>query len=102
MWAFLWVNKHMEDYEIASSLEWVNIRFKLEKSRKNLSMFKNDIDKMLAAIDTEVKKLGNLEVLVRNQKTKGSIDRAQQQLGRVNQMIKNFNKFYMIALMSYA
>lgn len=92
----------MEDYEIASSLEWVNIRFKLEKSRKNLSMFKNDIDKMLAAIDTEVKKLGNLEVLVRNQKTKGSIDRAQQQLGRVNQMIKNFNKFYMIALMSYA
>lgn len=92
----------MEDYEISSSIEWVNVRFKLERSRKNLSMFKNDIDRMLAAIDAEVKKLGNLEVLVRNQKTKGSIDRAQLQLDRVNQMIKNFNKFYMIALMSYA
>jgi peptidoglycan hydrolase CwlO-like protein len=91
----------MEDYQISNSTEWNNVRIKLEKSRKNLSMFKEDVDRMLYSIDTEVKKLGNLEVIARNKKSNSCIIAAQTQLDLVNQRIKNFNKFYMIALMSY-
>lgn len=91
----------MEDYQISNSTEWNNVRIKLEKSRKNLSMFKADVDRMLYSIDTEVKKLGNLEVIARNKKSNSCIIAAQTQLDLVNQRIKNFNKFYMIALMSY-
>ena len=91
----------MDEFQISNSTEWNPVRIRLEKSRKNLSMFKTDIDKMLNAIDLEVKKLGNLEVLARNKKSNSCMEAAQIQLDVVNQRIKNFNKFYMIALMSH-
>jgi peptidoglycan hydrolase CwlO-like protein len=65
-------------------------------------MFKADVDRMLHAIDDEVKVLGNLEVRARNQKSKSSIENAQKQLDIVNQRIKNFNKYYMIALLAHS
>ena len=55
---------------------------------------------MLRAIDVEVSKLGNLEVLARNLKSKSSIKRVAEQATVVNQLIRNFNKLYMFALLS--
>jgi peptidoglycan hydrolase CwlO-like protein len=92
----------MEDYEISNSLDWNRVRTKLSHSKHNLSMFKADVDRMLHAIDDEVKVLGNLEVRARNQKSKSSIETAQKQLDIVNQRIKNFNKYYMIALLAHS
>ena len=63
-------------------------------------MFKNDVFRMLHAIDLEVTKLGNLEVTARNQKSKGSIKKVEEQVAVVNQLIRNFNKLYMFALLS--
>ncbi len=91
----------MEDYQISTSTEWNAVRTKLEKSKKTLSIFKSDIDRMLNAIDVEVRNLGNLEVIARNKKSNSCIAQAQTQLDLVNQRIRNFNKFYMIALMSH-
>jgi peptidoglycan hydrolase CwlO-like protein len=90
----------MEDYEIAGSVEWQAVRAKLANSKNNLRMFTNDIDRMLRAIDDEVKKLGNLEIEVRSKKSKSCINRAQEQLDLVNKQIKNFNKYYMLAMLS--
>lgn len=90
----------MEDYKIASSLDWQKVRQKLENSRGNLPMFQKDVFRMLHAIDLEVSKLGNLEVLARNQKSKASLKRVEEQATVVNQLIRNFNKLYMFALLS--
>jgi hypothetical protein len=90
----------MEDYKIASSLDWQSVRHRLENSRGNLPMFQKDVARMLRAIDVEVSKLGNLEVLARNLKSKSSIKRVAEQATVVNQLIRNFNKLYMFALLS--
>jgi hypothetical protein len=90
----------MEECVVNSSLDWQKIRQKLENSRGNLPMFKKDVARMLNAIDLEVAKLGNLEVIARNQKSKSSIKRVEEQAAIVNQLIKNFNKLYMFALLS--
>jgi len=63
-------------------------------------MFKKDVARMLSAIDIEVATLGNLEVTARNQKSKSSIKRVEEQASRINQLIRNFNKLYMFALLS--
>ena len=91
----------MEEYQITNSVEWSAVRERLLKSKLNLTMFKNDIHRLMNAIDKEVVKLGNLEVIARNKKNKSSYDYAQAQLDVVNQQIKNFNKFYMMALLSH-
>ncbi len=90
----------MEECVVNSSLDWQKIRQKLENSRGNLPMFKKDVARMLNAIDLEVAKLGNLEVIARNQKSKSSIKRVEEQASIVNQLIRNFNKLYMFALLS--
>ncbi len=90
----------MEDYKITTSLDWQKVRQKLENSRGNLPMFKKDVARMLHAIDLEVIKLGNLEVTARNQKSQASLRRVEEQADVVNQLIRNFNKLYMFALLS--
>ena len=64
-------------------------------------MFSSDINRLLRAIDEEVKKLGNLEINARNRQTESSLLQAQEQVDLINQRIKNFNKFYMMALLSH-
>ncbi len=90
----------MEDYKITTSLDWQKVRQKLENSRGNLPMFKKDVARMLHAIDLEVTKLGNLEVTARNQKSQASLRRVEEQADVVNQLVRNFNKLYMFALLS--
>jgi hypothetical protein len=91
----------MEDFEISNSLDWNRVKTMIYKSKKNVGMFSQDIDKMIKNIEREVAVLGNLEVIARNKKTKASVEVAQIQLDKVNLQIKNFNKFYMIALLSH-
>jgi hypothetical protein len=73
----------------------------LVRSKKSVPMFSFDVDKMIKSIDKEIAVLGNLEVLARNKKTQGAVDRAQSQLDMINTRIKQFNKYYMIALLSH-
>jgi hypothetical protein len=91
----------MEEYKISSSLEWTQVKDKLLKSKRNLTMFSSDIHRLMCAIDDEVKVLGNLEVTARNQKTSSSNKRVQEQIDIVNKRIKNFNKLYMMALLTH-
>jgi hypothetical protein len=90
----------MEDYTITSSLDWQMVRKRLENSRGNLPMFKKDVSRMLHAIDLEITKLGNLEVIARNTRSKSSLSKVEEQVTVVNQLIRNFNKLYMFALLS--
>jgi peptidoglycan hydrolase CwlO-like protein len=91
----------MEDYVITNSLDWQRVRSKLTNSKHTLSIFKRDIDRMLNSIDEEVKKLANLEVIVRNRKSQSSMKYAEEQLEKINKQIKNFNKLYMMALLTH-
>lgn len=91
----------MEQIQITNSLEWQTVRSNLSKSKSNLGLFSRDIDRLLKSIDQEVTNLAKLEIIVRNNKSRSSHENAQIQLDKVNQMIKNFNKFYMMALMTH-
>lgn len=90
----------MEEYKITSSLDWQQVRHRMENSQSNLPMFKKDVHRMLRAINAEVVKLGNLEVAARNQKSRASLQRVNEQIDVINKLIKNFNKLYMFALLS--
>jgi ribosomal protein L13 len=91
----------MEDYEISNSLDWNRVKTMLYRSKKSVRIFSSDIDRMINNIEKEVKVLGNLEVVARNKKTESSIKTAQLQLDKVNLTIKNFNKYYMLALLTH-
>lgn len=91
----------MEEYKISNSLEWGSVRDRLYKSKRNLTIFSSDIKKLLKAIDEEVRILGNLEVEARQRKSSSSLNRVQEQVDVINLRIKNFNKFYMMALLSH-
>lgn len=91
----------MEDYEISNSLDWNRVKTMLYKSKKSVRIFSSDIDRMINTIEKEVKILGNLEVIARNKKTESALKTAQLQLDKVNLTIKNFNKYYMLALLTH-
>jgi len=91
----------MEDYEISNSLDWNRVKTMIYRSKNNIAFFSQDIDKMIKNIEHQVSILGNLEVIARNKKSKSSLDQAQLQLDKVNLQIKQFNKHYMIALLSH-
>lgn len=64
-------------------------------------MFSSDINRLMSAIDEEVRILGNLEVTARNTKSNSSYMRVQDQVDLVNMRIRNFNKLYMMALLTH-
>jgi hypothetical protein len=90
----------METFEITNSLDWNSLRIDLEKRKQHLSMFKKDIERMLSSIDKEVAKLGNLEVIYRNKKSRSAEDNVKLQIQLVNSRIKLFNKYFMVAILS--
>jgi len=90
----------MEDYEISNSVDWHRVKDLIYKSKKSFGMFSYDIDRMIKNIEREVVVLGNLEVAARNKRSNSSLAAAQTQLDKVNTMIKHFNKYYMLALLS--
>lgn len=91
----------MEEYKISSSLDWTMVKDRLIKSKRNLTMFSSDINRLMSAIDDEVRVLSNLEVTARNQRSNSNSRRVQEQVDLVNMRIKNFNKLYMMALLTH-
>lgn len=91
----------MEEYKISSSLDWTTVKDRLIKSKRNLTMFSSDINRLMSAIDDEVRTLSNLEVTARNQSSKSNIRRVQEQVDLINMRIRNFNKLYMMALLTH-
>ena len=64
-------------------------------------MFSSDINRLMSAIDDEVRALSNLEVTARNQRSNSNIKRVQEQVDLINLRIRNFNKLYMMALLTH-
>ena len=89
----------MQNNKIASSIEWSSVRTDLYSSaHHNIPEFNSDIFKLLKSIDEDVRVLSIMEVEVRAHRKRANS--LTEQLQIVNTKIKNFQKFYMIALMS--
>jgi hypothetical protein len=84
---------------IDNSIEWSNVRTKLYQSaHTNMPEFIHDAKRMLTNIDDEVKDLSIMEIEVRAGRRRSSA--VEPILTAINNKIKTFEKFYMIALMA--
>ena len=84
---------------IDNSVEWSKVRTKLQQSAQvNMPEFIHDAKRILQTIDEDVKNLSMMEVEVRSGRRRDNV--LIPMLEQVNNKIKTYEKFYMIALMA--
>lgn len=84
---------------IGNSVEWSSVRTKLQQSaQNNMPEFIHDAKKILQTIDEDVRDLSKMEVEVRSGRRRDNA--LEPMLEKVNNKIKTYEKFYMIALMA--
>jgi hypothetical protein len=86
--------------EIKSSLDWSSVETEIKNLGNMLPMFKNDIKKICDTIRPEISKLSSLEVEHRRIHSTATNRYCQQQVQIINERLKLFQKFYLMALLA--
>jgi hypothetical protein len=86
--------------EIKSSLDWNSVETEIKHLGKMLPMFQHDIKRLCDTIRPEVAKLSNLEVDHRRAHSTATHRYCQQQVQKINETLKLFQKFHLMALLA--
>jgi hypothetical protein len=86
--------------EIKSSLDWNSVETEIKRLGKMLPMFQHDIKKLCDTVRPEIAKLSNLEVDHRRTRSTASHRYCQQQVQKINETLKLFQKFHLMALLA--
>lgn len=85
--------------KIQTSLDWSQVETEIKKLGNTLPMFKHDIKHLLEGIRPEITKLSLLEVEDRRRHSPRTKKDCQQQVDKINQTLKLFQKFHLMALL---
>ncbi len=72
----------------------------LSKLSKTLPEFRNDFNRLISYLASEVKLLGNLEVDHRRLKTKHTKQMCEDQVAVINQSLNYVHKMYVLTILS--
>ena len=86
--------------KIETSLDWQHVHTEIQKLGNNLSMFKHDIKLLSKTVQDEVTELSKLEVEHRSRRSKTTHKQCQAQVAKINETLKLFQKFHLMALLS--
>jgi hypothetical protein len=86
--------------EIQTSLDWSSVETEIKNLGSTLPMFKGDIKKLCDSIRPEISKLSGLEVEHRRIRSTATHRYCQQQVQKINETLKLFQKFHLMALLS--
>lgn len=90
----------MQNLSIQTSLDWQKVRTTIEATKRELPMFRNDVFRFLKHIDAEVTELSKLELAYRTRKSARTELAVLAQADKINNEIKRFHQYYMLALMA--
>jgi hypothetical protein len=85
--------------KIETSLDWNNIETEIKQLGRTMPMFKHDIKRLCDTIRPEITKLGNLEVEHRRMHSRTTDRDCKQQVEKINETLKLFQKFHLMALL---
>lgn len=86
--------------EIKTSLDWAKTEVELRKLGKLLPMFDADVKRILTRISAMVKELSQLEVEARNTRSVSSQKMCIQQATKINEELKQIQKFHLMSTLS--
>lgn len=86
--------------KIETSLDWNSVETEIKDLGKLLPMFKGDIKKLCDSIRPEISKLSSLEVEHRRVRSTATARYCRQQVEKINETLKLFQKFHLMALLA--
>jgi septal ring factor EnvC (AmiA/AmiB activator) len=86
--------------QIKTSLDWSKVETEIRKLGHLLPEFDQDIKRISASISNQVRELSQLEVDARASRRKGAIDLCSKKAEKINEELKQFQKFHLMSLMS--
>ena len=86
--------------EITSHEDFDKLRIQLDKWRKRFPMFSHDVRRIQSAIEVHMKNY--MEHLIRYKQTKSNhcIEKAQQEIDKINGLMNTISKVELMALLS--
>jgi hypothetical protein len=85
--------------KISNSLDWSQVETEIKNLGNTLPMFRHDIKHVLNNIRPEITKLSMLEVEDRRSRNTRTRRDCQQQVDKINESLKTFQKFHLMALL---
>lgn len=86
--------------EIKTSLDWSKIETEIRKLGNMLPMFDGDVKRILNHVSTMIKELSQLEVHARNTKSRSSIRDCESKVHKINEELKQIQKFHLMSMLS--
>jgi hypothetical protein len=86
--------------EIKTSLDWHDIEKELRKLGKTAPEFRFNIIKFCAGINTEIRKLSDIEIDIRRRPSDMLLVKHKDQANKINQAIKLFSQTHLLHLFS--
>jgi hypothetical protein len=85
--------------KIESSLDWNSVETEIKQLGKTMPMFQRDIKRICDTVRPEITKLSTLEVEHRRVRSTATHRYCQQQVQKINETLKLFQKFHLMALL---
>ena len=86
--------------KIETSLDWSNVETEIKNLGKTMPMFQKDIKRICDTIRPEIAKLSSLEVEHRRIRSTATNRYCQEQVHKINEILKTFSKFHLMALLA--
>ena len=86
--------------EIQSSLDWSKTETEIRKLGRMLPMFEGDVKKILNRVNDMVRELSQLEVDARNTRSPSAQRLCSQKVAKINEEIKQIQKFHLMSTLS--
>lgn len=90
----------MAKLEIESPDDWIEVSDNLRKLYKTMPHFYNDFVRIRKNLDEEIKKLCEIEIKLRKGESKHYRDLRQEQIDKINTVLRTFSKQHLIATLS--
>jgi hypothetical protein len=85
--------------KIETSLDWANVETEIQRLGNTMPMFKHDIKHICDTIRPEITVLSKLELEYRRQNTSTNSRKCREQVQKINDSLKLFQKFHLMALL---
>ena len=86
--------------QLKSSLDWAKIETEIRKLGNLMPIFKNDIKRFTRHIDSLVKELSKLEVKARTRKSASIATECEILVNQINAEIKQIEKIHLMSMLS--
>jgi len=86
--------------EIKNSLDWPKVESEIRKLGNMMPIFEADTKRVIKHVSQMITELSKLEVEARNTKSKSTIKRCEEKASKINEELKQIQKFHLMSMLS--